>query len=239
MKIIADTHTHTIASGHAYNTINEMVKSASERGLEILAITDHAPKMPGSCTLMNFINLGALRREKYGVKLLFGAELNILDKNGTIDLSGEALDALDIGIVSMHTPCYEGGTAEENLHAYIQAMKEPHVNIIGHPDDGRYPVDMEKLVLAAKEHHVLLELNNASLNPNGFRKNTVENDIEMLKYCMKYEQPIVMGSDSHVEEDVGHFERALNVIEKVSFPEKLIANTSKELLLDYLPFHKL
>jgi len=86
MELILDTHTHTIASGHAYNTINEMAKSAADKGLRLLAITEHAPAMPGSCSYMYFLNFRALRREKYGVKLLFGAELNILDKDGKVDL---------------------------------------------------------------------------------------------------------------------------------------------------------
>ena len=238
MKFVLDTHMHTIASGHAYNTINEMVKRGADLGLELMAITDHAPKMPGSCSYMNFLNFRALRREKYGVKLLFGAELNISDKDGTLDLSGEAMDAIDIGIVSMHTPCYKSGTAEENLNAYINAMKQSHVNIIGHPDDGRFPVDMEKLVLAAKEYNVLLELNNSSLNPSGFRKDTEKNDIEMLEYCKKYNQCIVIGSDAHVEEDVANFDRALSVIEKTEFPEELIVNTSVDKLLEYVPYAK-
>ena len=46
MDLILDTHTHTIASGHAYNTINEMVRSAADKGLKLLGITDHAPMMP-------------------------------------------------------------------------------------------------------------------------------------------------------------------------------------------------
>ena len=41
-------------------------------------------------------------------------------------------------------------------------MDNPYVNIIGHPDDSRYPVDYEQLVRAAGEKHVLLELNNTS-----------------------------------------------------------------------------
>ena len=32
MKIIADTHTHTVASGHAYSTITENARAARERG---------------------------------------------------------------------------------------------------------------------------------------------------------------------------------------------------------------
>lgn len=234
MDLILDTHTHTIASGHAYNTINEMVKSAADKGLKLLAITEHAPAMPGSCSYMYFLNLKALRREKYGVKLLFGAELNITGTDGKLDLEEYILKKLDIGIASIHPPCYKEATAEQNLNAYIKAMENPYVNIIGHPDDGRFPVDMEKLVLAAKENHVLLEINNASLNPEGFRKDTEVNDLEMLKFCKKYGQPVVIGSDAHIEEEVGNFERARNVIAKAEFPEELIVNTSIEKLYKYI-----
>lgn len=234
MELILDTHTHTIASGHAYNTINEMAKSAADKGLGLLAITEHAPAMPGSCSYMYFLNFRALRREKYGVKLLFGAELNILDKDGKVDLEEDILKGLDIGIASIHPPCYKGGTAEENLNAYIKAMENPYVNIIGHPDDGRFPVDMEKLVLAAKENHVLLEINNASLNPEGFRKDTEKNDLEMLSFCKKYGQPVVIGSDAHVEEDTGNFERARKIIAKAGFPEELVINTSVDKLYGYV-----
>ena len=190
--------------------------------------------MPGSCSYMNFLNFRALRREKYGVKLLFGAELDILNKDGMLDLRGDAIEALDIGIASIHEPCYKPGTAQENLNAYIKAMKNPHVNIIGHPDDGRFPVDMEKLVLAARENHVLLELNNASLNPNGFRQDAEKNDLEMLRLCKIYGQPVIISSDAHIEEEVGNFGRAVKVIEKAGFPEELVINTSIDKLYEYL-----
>ena len=47
MNIEIDTHSHTLASGHAYNTIHEMAAAAANRGLKGLAITEHAVKMPG------------------------------------------------------------------------------------------------------------------------------------------------------------------------------------------------
>ena len=49
MRIKADTHSHTIASGHAYSTIREMARAGAEAGLEVLAITEHAPTMPETC----------------------------------------------------------------------------------------------------------------------------------------------------------------------------------------------
>ena len=43
-------------------------------------------------------------------------------------------------------------------------MKNPCVNIIGHPDDGRYEVDYEALVQGAREYGKVLELNNHSMD---------------------------------------------------------------------------
>ena len=48
MRIELDTHTHTLASGHAYSTISEMIDAAAQKGLKLLGITEHAPAMPGS-----------------------------------------------------------------------------------------------------------------------------------------------------------------------------------------------
>ena len=45
MEFRLDSHTHTLASGHAYCTLLEMVRAAADRGLELICITDHAPGM--------------------------------------------------------------------------------------------------------------------------------------------------------------------------------------------------
>ena len=237
-KYVLDSHTHTIASGHAYNTINEMVRSAADKGLTLLGITEHAPAMPGTCDEIYFQNFRALRREKYGVKLLFGAEMNILDEKGTLDLSEWSLPELDIGIASMHPPCYTSVSREANTNAYIEAMKEPHVNIIGHPDDGRFPIDELALVQAAKEHHVLLELNNNSLNPKGFRQDAAETDEKILNYCKQYQVPIILGSDAHVEEDIARYDFAEALLTRVDFPKELIVNYSVDQFLEFVPFAK-
>ena len=57
MKIIADTHAHSLMSGHAYSTIREMARSAATKGIEILALTEHAPELEGSCKRVYFENI--------------------------------------------------------------------------------------------------------------------------------------------------------------------------------------
>ena len=72
---------------------------------------------------------------------------------------------LDIRIAGIHSLCYEYGTIEENTHGMVQAISNPFIHIISHPGDGTAALHFEPMVLAAKEHHTLLEINNSSLKP--------------------------------------------------------------------------
>lgn len=239
MRVEIDTHTHTLASGHAYNTINEMAKTAADKGLKGLAITEHAPQMPGTCHLFYFQNLRVVPRERYGIELLLGTELNIMNEDGEVDLPEETLKTLDIAIASMHTPCFKGErTVEKVTAAYEKVMEHRYVDIIGHPDDGRFPVDMERLVSQAKKTGTLLEVNNSSLRPDGFRENTRENCLRMIKECKKQGAMIVLGSDSHVDVDIAEYPYAEEVLKKADFPEELIANLSLEKLKASLKHNK-
>lgn len=239
MNYCLDTHTHTIASGHAYSTVSEMIAMAKEKGLSMLAITEHAPTMPGTCHEFYFHNYRVFKNKEFGIELLLGSELNILDFEGHVDLDERTLKMLDLCIASIHLPCYKKlGTKEENTNAYINAMKNPYVHIIGHPDDGRIPVDYELLVKSAKEHHIALELNNSSLNPLSFRPNARENDLVYLDLCKTYEVPISLGSDAHICYDIANFTYATSLLEEIDFPEELILNRSLEQFKQYMEDRK-
>lgn len=86
-KMELDVHTHTIASGHAYSTMNEMIKAASEKGLSLYGITEHTSGVPGSCNDLYFTNLKVVPRKLFGIEILLGAEINILDETGKLDLA--------------------------------------------------------------------------------------------------------------------------------------------------------
>ncbi|MGI6019759.1 MAG: phosphatase [Marvinbryantia sp.] len=235
---ILDVHTHTLASGHAYNTMWEMAREAAEKGLQLLGITDHAPQMPGSSHEYHFSNLRVAPRELFGLVLLHGSELNILDDKGSVDLSREVLSEMDLTIASLHPPCYTPGTKKQNTQAYLRVMDNPYINIVGHPDDGRYEVDYTELVKAAKETHTLLEINNNSLNPRGFRKGARENDIQMLELCAEYEVPVIMGSDAHIATEIGNHARVVSIMEEIHFPEQLVVNRSVEELMKFVNYRK-
>ncbi len=235
MKFAADTHAHTLASGHAYSTIKEMAAAAGARGLQALALTEHAPEMPGTCGLFYFQNLDVVPREVNGVRLLMGAEVNIMDPEGNIDLPEKTCKDLDIVVASIHLPCYgTEHTPKENTRAYVEAMKKPYIHIIGHPDDGRFPFDYEILVKTAKETGTLLEVNNSSMRPQSSRRGTKENILTMLDLCKQYDVPITTGSDAHVDADAGNFSNVCEILEYCNFPEDLVITTDWERLKTFL-----
>ena len=229
MKIVTDLHAHTLASGHAFNTINEMMEKAAERKFELVALTEHAPEMPGTCHTYYFSNLKDLPREICGVKCLFGAELNILNARGEVDLPESVLKGLDIGIGSLHGPCFqEDRSLSENTKAYIAAMQSPYIQIIGHPDNGQFPVDFDALAKEAARTGTLLELNNGSLKPGSFRVGAHDNAIKMLAAAEKYGAQIAVNSDAHVDALYCRVPYCEDILRETCFPEELVASTSAE-----------
>lgn len=234
MKDILDIHTHTIASGHAYNTLYEMAKAAADNGMELFGSSDHGPALPGSCHEMYFCNFKAIPEELFGVKLLMGCELNILDYEGTLDLKEWLLKRIHYGIASIHDLCYKIGTRDENTAATINAMKSPFVQIIGHPDNARIPLDYSSLVKSAKEYHVLLEVNNSSLKPGSPRPGAKDNYYTMLDLCRKYNVSVIVNSDSHCAADAGRHDYAMALLDEMDFPEELVVNSSVKKLSRFL-----
>lgn len=234
IKAELDVHTHTLASGHAYGTIREMAQAASEKGLKLLGITEHARGVPGTCEDIYFQNLRVVPRTMYGIELMLGSEINILDYEGTLSMGQELMNKLDIRIAGIHFHCYKAGTPEQNTNAVINAIKNPAIDIISHPDDGNCPLDYEPVVKAAREHSVLLELNNNSLNPVNKRLNARENNIAMLKLCEQYEVPILISSDAHDPADVARFDFVSEVLEETGFPEELIINKDAAKFKEFL-----
>lgn len=234
MRYKLDVHTHTIASGHAYSTIEEMARAAARKGLEILGITEHAPGIPGTCDPIYFRNLHVVPREMFGVRLLLGAELNILDVNGTLDLDEHYYRMLDLRIAGIHSLCWQGGTREENTAGMVAAIQNPWTHIISHPGDGTALLDFLPIVLAAKESHTLLEINNSSLNPVRNKEAARANNLEILRLCRRYEVPVLLGSDAHIAFSIADYGFILPLLAETAFPEGLILNDKPREFLRYL-----
>ena len=218
-----DLHTHTCASGHGTSDkITDLAKEAAARHMEMLGISDHGPASAGSAGLSYFRNLFLCERRRFGISLRYGAEANILDTEGNLDIPDDILQTLDYCIISMHRPIYTSGSAAENTKAYIRAMRHPNVRIIGHCDDSRFPVDYVELAKAALSFGILPELNNVSLLPDSYRRDCRANALRLLQACETLSCPVILSSDSHGKEHIGEVSEALNLTLETGFPSELI-----------------
>ena len=234
LKLIADLHTHTLASGHAYGTIRENAQAAAESGLRILGITEHGPGIPGTCDPIYFNNLGCVPKVLSGVRILHGSEINVLD-GGQLSLPDRNIAHLDYAAAGIHLQCYTDQGAAANTKNVIGCMtRNRKLRFITHPDDSRTPLDYEELCRGARDYGVALEVNNSSLVEPVFRVNSRENYRQMLECCEKYRVPVIVNSDAHDPSAVGRVNLALAMLEAYGFDERLILNADEERLLSFL-----
>lgn len=230
---IADMHMHTIMSGHAFGTVREMAAAAAERGLKIIGTTEHGPGIPGTCDPIYFRNICDGPRNLYGVEMLYGSEVNVLN-GGILSLDDRHLQYLDYAIAGIHLHCYDNPGVVENTDNVIRCMENPKVKFISHPDDSKIPLDYPALVQGAKATGTALEVNNSSLRKPFLRKDCFENYRTMLALCMEYGVPIIVNTDSHDPATVGDFDLAYKLLEEIGFDEALILNNDAEKVKRFL-----
>jgi len=235
MKQLIDLHVHTISSGHAYSTLQEVIQYAQSKGLPMVGISDHAPGMPGGAHLFHFLNMRILPKVIDGVRVLRGIEVNIMDHQGNIDVDQRTLDMTEYAIASLHPPCIPFGDIKTNTETLIKVMSIEGIQVIGHPDDERYPLDYDALAYAAKEHNVLLEINNSSMNGFSARSNSKEIIKELLTACKLHNTHVIFGSDAHISFDVGNFTYCKEIVEECDFPMELVVNHQIEKLKQFFP----
>jgi DNA polymerase (family X) len=160
-----DLHMHTVASD-GRNTIEEMAETASARGYEYAAITDHS----ASHGFGDHVTPDELRRQIErirsvgvpGLRLLAGTETNIL-RDGSLDYDDELLEQLDWVVASVHTSFRM--PEREMTERIVRAVEHPLVDAIGHPTGrliGRrepYAVDLDRVMEAAARTGTFLEIN--------------------------------------------------------------------------------
>lgn len=235
LKIKADLHTHTIASGHAYSTVDEMAKSASEKGIKLIAITNHGPKMPGGPHQFHFGNMRIIPDNLYGVRIISGIEANIMN-DGSIDLPEERLKRLDFVAAGIHSDAgYNLNNKKDNTRVIIKAMKNPYVQMITHPANAAFPINIEKVVEAAAEFNIILEANASSFYDFKLgRRGNHEMSIKLCKMAKNKEVPLSLNSDAHFHTEVGDITFLNDVIQRAELTEKDIINSSTEKVNNFL-----
>lgn len=232
-KLVADIHMHTLVSGHAYGTIREMADSAKNKGLQMIGISEHGPGIPGTVDPFYYCNLEILPQTIFGIEVIHGCEINVLN-GGKLSLDQKSIEYLDYAIIGIHGQCYENQGKDKNTDYLIECMKNPKVFFVSHPDDDHTPLDYERLVKAAKQYHVALEVNNSSLVKKQYRLNCYENYEKMIDLCKAYQVPLIVSSDAHDPSWVGRFDLACELLEKMNVDDNLILNNNVEKLKRFI-----
>lgn len=232
MKLLADLHVHSIGSGHAYSTILEIAASAKEKGLELVAVTDHGPAMPDGPHPYYFGNQRVLPGEIYNVRMLKGVEANVINDNGDLDLDKFYLERLDIVLAGFHTRCFSSNDKSVCTDTILKVIDNPYVDIIVHPGNPEFPIDFKTVIKRAAEKGMPLELNNSSFC--GSRRGSESNCHDIAGMMAHFGGPVVIGSDAHFAWDVGRFDRAVEAALEAGIKEEQLLNTSAEKVLGYL-----
>jgi DNA polymerase (family 10) len=195
--IKGDLHCHSEWDG-GNHSIREMAEAAINRGYQYLGISDHTKFLK----IENGLDEKKLERQRKEIeklnkkfknfKILQGAEVNIL-KDGSLDISNEALEKLDYVIAGVHSSFKL--SREEMTKRIIKAMSNPFINIISHPtgrilrERDQYDIDIDKIFEAAKKYKVFLEINSSP-------KRLDLNDVN-IKKAIDYGLKLTINTDSH------------------------------------------
>ncbi len=241
-EIVSQLHNHTTWSDGRCS-IEEMALAALSRGYSLLAITDHTY----SLGLVGGVNEAALEKQRieldavqtrmgHSIKLLLGVELEIR-ADGSLDFPDEVLAGLDIVVASLHVSLRQ--PREKVTERLLNAIRNPHVDIIGHPSGRLLPdaagqniregadLEMEAILQAAREHDVALEINAnpARLDLNdAYARRAAEMGIK-----------ITINADAHTPEHFDYLPYGVAVARRAWLrPSQVINTWEPEKVLDWL-----
>ena len=256
MRITCDVHTHSLYSRHAYSTVEENVRAASERGYELLGITDHFSSMLyDQQTIKNFqffMNTAIWPETWYGVRLLHGAEVDIVDLEGnlfaydiTFDqgingdklrqphiLGEHILGTCDYAVASIHSKQWAAGASQKQItQMYVNALDNPHVLILGHLGRSGLDFDVPALVRECCDRGKLIEMNEAT-HDEGQREVAIERCRVIAETCAELGCKISFGSDAHIATRIADAHSVIKLLEEVDFPEELMACRDAQTFMD-------
>lgn len=248
--IIADLHTHTTFSLHAYSSIKENIEYAKKAGLKYIAITDHFYNDGTILDKKNETNRIKYLEERVdtlesGITVIGGAEFNLnqpieyWDKLKTIrwrpiGLHNWFIETNDITLDDLYQLFMK---SIDKHNAFVHIEREIHkINNKKHKEnlDAEVKIFFQKMINLAKENDILLEVNESSLITNEC------GGAERLKYWLTLAKEngnlIYLGTDAHYCEEVGKFDNAIKLLNSIKFPKERIINCNEELLRKKLEY---
>ncbi len=239
MQYYGDYHTHSRYSD-GQESVKRIADAARQRGLAEVAVTDHGPNV----VVSGVKNLDCYYRvleeihglEIPGVRVLAGAEANIIDLEGKLDIPPAVYEQLDVLICGLHPysipanirdgyrlfgrnhlrhlgPGWRQKAVEANTRATVAALENNPVDILSHPGLF-FEVDIEEVSRACVRENVLFEINCGHHHP----------ELEDVKIAFKAGVTFIISSDAHFYDTVGELEYGRSLVEKLGIPAERIAN---------------
>ena len=244
--ILADLHTHTIFSQHAYSTIKENIDVAKKNGIKYLANTDHYYHSGDetmckneSCRIAYLENY--IRPNEKDIIVISGAEFNLGQETTYWD-SIKHIKWRPIGLHSWYFDI-KNATLDTLYKAFELATKDNKHNAFAHIEREIHQINQSKygieltdevkefylaMVKLAKEKDIYLEVNESSLLSND--KGNITRASFWLQLAKEYNCNLYLGTDSHYCKSVGKFQNSLDLLNKVGYSKNLILNCNQERL---------
>ena len=182
----------------------EMARAAAKRGIRVIAFTDHSVSLgvTGGLSMERHaeqqVEIEAAQKELGdSIRILHATEVEI-KADGSLDYPDEFLASLDLVLASLHTSLRQ--PREKVTERLLNAIRNPHVDIIGHPTGRLIPeregadLDMEAVLAAAAESGVALEIN---AHPS-----RLDLDDVYARRAKEMGIPISINTDAHSEADL-------------------------------------
>jgi len=234
--IKADLQVHSTWSDGKLSML-EMARAAAKRGIKVIAFTDHSV----SLGVTGGLSKGDHKKQAAEIKKIqkqLGDEILVLHAteveikaDGSLDYPDEFLASLDLVLASMHTSLRQ--PREKVTQRTINAIRNPHVDIIGHPTGRLIPdregadLDMEAILQAASETGVALEIN---AHPS-----RLDLDDAYARRAKELGIPISINTDSHSEEDLDNLFYGVAIARRAWLMKNDVINAwSSKKLLDWL-----
>jgi len=232
-------HIHTVYSDGTAS-IREMVEETRRRGWNYLGISDHSQSAFYANGLKveqinkQLAEIDRLNEENPDFTIFKGIEADIR-KDGSLDYPDEILAQFDFVIASIHSGFKM--TEEEATERLIKAMQNPYTTMLGHPTGrillGRegYPVSMKAMIEAARDCHVIIEL-----NASPYR---LDLDWRWCRYAKELGVKIALNPDAHHLAEFDHMEAGIGAARKGWLEAFDVFNTRpREQVKDYLRLRK-
>ncbi len=201
--IKADLQVHSTYSDGKLSML-EMARAAARRGIKVIAFTDHSVSLgvTGGLSIEKHKKQAAeikkIQKELGDSILVLHASEVEIKADGALDYPDEFLASLDLVLASLHTSLRQ--PREKVTQRVINAIRNPHVDIIGHPTGRLIPdregadLDMDAVLKAAAESGVALEIN---AHPS-----RLDLDDVYARRAKEMGIPISINTDSHSETDM-------------------------------------